>query len=140
VPPEKKIKLLIRFEADFPYRDAFIASQPLIALLANVEQIDFEALGSAGQAARPQGSIGLVGKGFETFVFIADAVDKVQLLAKFKKDLEKDVKFRSMLEAKLGNANFVSNAPADLVAQERTKLEDVQERIKKLESYLRDLE
>jgi len=140
VPPEKKIKLLIRFEADFPYRDAFIVSQPLIALLANVEHIDFEALGSAGQASRPQGSIGLVGKGFETFVFITDAVDKAQLLAKFKKDLEKDVKFRSILEAKLGNANFVSNAPADLVAQERTKLEDVQERIKKLESYLRDLE
>jgi valyl-tRNA synthetase len=139
VPPEKKIKLLVRFESDFPYRDAFIASQALIALLANVEHMDFEALGSAGQASKPHGAIGLVGKGFETFVFIADAVDQAQLLAKFKKDLEKDLKFRSMLEAKLNNSSFVSNAPADLVAQERAKLEELQERIKKLETYLRDL-
>jgi len=139
VPPEKKIKILVRFESDFPYRDAFIASEALIALLANVEHMDFEAIGSAGQSSKPRGSIGLVGKGFEVFVFIADAVDKAQLLAKFTKDLEKDLKFRSMLEAKLNNPNFVSNAPAELVAQERSKLEDVKERIKKLETYLQDL-
>jgi valyl-tRNA synthetase len=139
VPPEKKIKLLVRFESNFPYREAFIDSQALIALLANVEHIEFEGLGSAGQTTKPKGTVGLVGKGFETFVFIADAVDQAQLLAKFTRDLEKDIKFRSMLEAKLTNANFVSNAPAELVAQERAKLEEVQERIKKLETYLRDL-
>ncbi|AEJ19967.1 valine--tRNA ligase [Gracilinema caldarium] len=139
VPPEKKIKLLVRFEINFPYREAFIDAQALVALLANVEHIEFEGLGSAGQTTKPKGTVGLVGKGFETFVSIADAVDQAQLLVKFTKDLEKDIKFRSMLEAKLTNANFVSNAPAELVAQERAKLEDVQERIKKLETYLRDL-
>lgn len=139
VPPEKKITLLVRFEAQFPYRDMFIESQALIALLANVEHMDFEALGSAGQSTKPTGSIGLLGKGFETFVFIADAVDRAQLLSKFKRDLEKDLKFRSMLESKLENSNFISNAPADLVTQERAKLEDVEARIIKLETYLRDL-
>lgn len=139
VPPEKKITLLVRFETQFPYRDMFVESQALIALLAKVEHMDFEALGSAGQSTKPTGSIGLLGKGFETFVFIADAVDRAQLLSKFKRDLEKDKKFRSMLESKLENSNFISNAPADLVAQERAKLEDVEARIIKLETYLRDL-
>ncbi|MCA1950692.1 MAG: valine--tRNA ligase [Treponema sp.] len=139
VPPEKNIKLLVRFDAAFPYRDAFIDMQALIALLARAETIEFGELGSAGQSSKPQGTIGLVGKGFEIFVFIADAVDRSQLLAKFSKDLEKDQKFRSVLEAKLGNENFVNNAPAELVSQERAKLVEVQERIAKLETYMRDL-
>lgn len=139
VPPERKIKLLLRFEADFPHRRAFIDSQALITFLANVDSIEYGEPGSAGQAERPRGWIGLVGRGFEVFVFIADVVDKAQLLTKFNRDLEKDLKFRSMLEAKLTNASFISNAPAELVAQERAKLLEVQERLTKLELYLRDL-
>jgi len=139
IPPDKKINLLVRFEASFPHRETLIDSQSLISLLANVDVIKFEALGSVGQASRPHGSIGLVGKGFETFVFITDAVDKGQLLTKFTKDLEKDLKFRSMLESKLNNENFINNAPVELVTQERSKLAEVRERIIKLETYLRDL-
>jgi len=94
---------------------------------------------SDGKAKRKAGVIGLVGRGFEVHVFIADAVDPKVLQAKFLKDVEKDKKFQNSLEGKLGNPNFIQNAPPPLVEEEQEKLAEVRSRIDKLESYIRDL-
>jgi valyl-tRNA synthetase len=61
------------------------------------------------------------------------------LKQKFLRELEKDRKFTGVLHAKLANEQFLTNAPPELVAGEKAKLEDAQKRIKKLESYIRDM-
>jgi valyl-tRNA synthetase len=85
------------------------------------------------------GKAGLSGNGYEVFVFIAEAVDTAALKQKFAKDIEKDRKFIQGLRAKLANEQFVKNAPAELVAGEKAKLEESLKRTGKLESYLHDL-
>jgi valyl-tRNA synthetase len=72
-------------------------------------------------------------------VYIAEAVDLAFLKQKFTKDMEKDRKFIAGLKSKLGNDNFIKNAPPELVEGERAKLDDALKRIGKLESYIRDL-
>lgn len=136
ITPEKKLRVEVRAEADFASASFFKANAALVELLAGVGTLDFSA---AGTGARPAAAIGLVGKGWEAFVFIREAVDSAALAAKFSKDLEKDSKFQTALEGKLANDNFVKNAPVELVAAERQKLEELKRRIEKLSAYVRDL-
>ena len=133
---ERKIRVLVRLEGSFASADALQANAPLAELLAGIAALEFS---RDAAATRPAGSIGVVGKGFEAFVFIREAVDPAQLAAKFAKDIEKDRKFLATLEAKLANDNFVKNAPVELVDAEKGKLDELLRRIAKFEAYARDL-
>jgi valyl-tRNA synthetase len=154
VAPDRKVRVLVRTGgAD---RTAFLRENAgLVKLLAGIGDFEIEELspesaakpvppaegegGAALQSKGLQGAIGLVGSGFEAFVFIAAAVDLAFLKQKFAKDLAKDSKFITGLQEKLSNENFLKNAPPELAAQERVKLEEARKRTLKLESYIRDL-
>jgi valyl-tRNA synthetase len=121
----------------------------LVKSLAGIGELEIappEAGGSSGRpAAGPAGSIGLTGgragdkTDFVAFVFIAGAVDLGALRQKFDREIEKDRKFAAGLTARLGNEKFLQNAPAELVAGEKLKLEEAARRVERLGSYLRDL-
>ena len=133
VPPDKKLALLAALEQD---QRAFLEENAaLVKLLAGLGDLEIR----EGGAAKPAGSIGVAGSGFEAFVSLAAAVDTDFLKRKFTKEIEKDRGFIAGLRAKLGNAKFIENAPPDLVAGERLKLEEALKRAGKLESYIRDL-
>jgi valyl-tRNA synthetase len=143
IPPEKKLRLLVRVSGGNDpapeHRDAFLRDNAaLVKLLAGVADLEIEAAAASG-LTRPRGSIGLVGSGFEAFVFIAGAADLAALKGKFGKEIEKDRKYIASLEGKLSNENFVRNAPPELVAEQRLKLEESRKRTEKLASYIRDL-
>ncbi|MDR1353619.1 MAG: valine--tRNA ligase [Treponema sp.] len=142
IPAEKKLRLLVRAGGDASDRgEAFLQDNAaLVKLLAGIGDLEIEAGGLKPSGfERPRGSIGLVGSGFEAFVFIAEAADLAALKQKFAREIEKDVKFAASLEGKLANENFVRNAPPELVAEQRLKLEESRKRTEKLASYIRDL-
>jgi valyl-tRNA synthetase len=132
IPPEKKIKVFIKTN----FSDYIGENAALIKLLANIG--DLETGNSVGE--RPKQAIALAGTGFEAFVFIAESADIAYLKQKFSKELEKDRKFIDMVSKKLANENFIKNAPAPLIEEEKRKLEDALTRTKKIESYLNDME
>jgi valyl-tRNA synthetase len=138
IPPDKKLKVLIRPAAE---RAETLESQAeLVKLLAGMGELELQPpanSNTAGESARPQGSIALVGNGFEAFVFITGEAGALK--QKFNRDIEKDRKFIAGLTAKLGNEKFLTNAPAALVAEEKVKLEDAVKRTEKLSAYIRDL-
>ena len=103
----------------------------IISLLAGVDKIDFV-------DAKPAGSIGTVGKGVEAFIIIGENIDSKALKARFNKEIEKETAFVNKVEAKLAG-QFAKNAPAEIVAAEREKLENTKHRIEKLTSYLKGL-
>jgi valyl-tRNA synthetase len=107
----------------------------IIQMLAGVSKIDFIDTPSA----HPKGAIGTVGRGFEAFVVVGEEVDPAQLAARFEKEIEKEKQNVARVEGKLANTNFISNAPPDVVALEREKLEETRRRIAKLGSYVEDL-
>jgi valyl-tRNA synthetase len=111
-------------------------SEGLVKLLAGIGELEIE---TGKDGTRPTGSIGIVGSGFEAFVFIAEAVDIAALKQKFNKDLERDRKFIGSLQTKLANEQFVQKAPPELVAAEKIKLEECLARTGKIELYLRDM-
>ncbi|MDR2394358.1 MAG: valine--tRNA ligase [Treponema sp.] len=137
IPPEKKISVLVRLRSSGASGLFLKEHKELMQLLAGIGKIRIEGPGPA--RTRPSGSIGLVGSGFEAFVYIAEAVDMEILKRKFTKNLAKDQTFIAGLQGKLGNEHFLKNAPPDMVKGEQVKLTDALERTEKLASYMRDL-
>ena len=144
ITPDRKLNAQVRS----PGRESFLnENAALVRLLTGIDQLDILAaqdesgkFSSDGMAAgKPAGSIGLAGNGFEAFIFIAEAVDINLLRQKFARELDKDRKYIQSLNAKLSNENFLKNAPAELVAGEKAKLEECQRRTGILESYIRDM-
>jgi len=132
IPPDQKIK--VRLRVSLPESESLLKENAaLVKLLAGIGDLELS------QEAKPQGSIGIAGSGFEAFVFIAEAVDIKLLKQKFDKELEKDRKFIESLKARLANGEFLKNAPPELVEGEKLKLEEGLKRTGKLESYIKDM-
>ena len=134
ITPEKKLRALVR--AGTGQEKPFRENEGLIRLLAGIGDLKIEGDTSV---VRPAGSIGMAGAGFEVFVFVAEAVDTAALKKKFSNDLERDRKYIDALRAKLANEQFIKNAPAELVEEQKVKLEDTSRRTEKIANYLRDL-
>ena len=145
IAPDKKLRVAAKLEGG---REKLLRqNEGLVKLLAGIGELEIETATEVGTAkdkttkgeapgARPEGAIGLAGNGFGIFVFIAGAVDIGALKKKFAKELERDRAFVKTLQTKLANERFIENAPPELVAGERTKLEDSLARVGKLDSYL----
>ena len=103
----------------------------MIKLLAGVANVEFV-------EAKPASSVGTVGKGFEAFILVDESINKEQLIARFKKEIEQETVWVKRSEAKL-NGNFAQHAPAEVVQQERDKMEESKRKIEKLESYIASL-
>ncbi|MCL2804480.1 MAG: valine--tRNA ligase [Treponema sp.] len=134
ITADKKLRVLVRpgKEQETPITE----NRELIKLLAGIGDLSIEA---AGDTKRPEGSIGMAGSGFEAFVFIGEAVELSALKKKFTNDLEKDRKYIETLRVKLANEQFVKNAPALLVEEQKTKLDETLKRTEKFENYLKDI-
>ena len=131
IDPAIKINIAVRIEKGSA---AEVAREKveMIQLLAGVAKIDFV-------EEKPSNSIGTVGKGFESFIIVDENINKEQLIARFKKTLEKEQGFARMSENKL-NGNFAKHAPAELVEEEKEKLAEAQRKAATLEGYLKDLQ
>ncbi|WP_018015621.1 valine--tRNA ligase [Teredinibacter turnerae] len=95
--------------------------------LANLESITR----LAAQDKAPLSATALAGS-MEIRVPMAGLIDKDAELARLQKESDKLVKEKSRLAGKLENPKFVDKAPADVVAKEREKLNEVEAALAKL--------
>ncbi|MCQ2591069.1 MAG: class I tRNA ligase family protein, partial [Treponema sp.] len=131
IDPAIKINIAVKIEKGSA---AEVATEKveMIQLLGGVAKVDFV-------DAKPESSIGTVGKGFEAFVIVDDSINKEQLLTRFQKAMEKEQGYARMSENKL-NGNFAQHAPAELVQAERDRLAESQKKIATYESYIKELQ
>ncbi|MDR2864691.1 MAG: valine--tRNA ligase [Spirochaetaceae bacterium] len=134
IGPEKKLRSLISVESHLEF---LTEQRELIKMLASLSQLEVQS--ETVRLEERKGAVSIAGGAFEIFLFIGDAIDLTLLESKWHKEIEKDTKFISALSAKLSNDNFLKNAPSDLVAHEKEKLENVKNRAAKMESYIKSL-
>lgn len=103
----------------------------MVCLLAGISKVDFV-------ESNPEKSIGAVGTGFEAFLLVDESVNKEQLRQKFTRDIEYETENVRRSTNKL-NGKFAEHAPAEVVQEERNRMEEAQRRIEKLNSYLKNL-
>jgi valyl-tRNA synthetase len=75
----------------------------------------------------------------EVHVDVSRFIDVEAEKTRLTKELEQKRSFAKALEGKLGNENFVSRAPADVVQQQRDKLVETRGQIASIEASIRKL-
>lgn len=103
----------------------------IIKALARLENLQISK--SAGKSS---GFAGFVSIGIEVFVDLAGAADAAKEKSRLEKEIQELKKYAAGLESKLSNKEFVKNAPKEIVAKEKDKLNVAREKLKKVASQL----
>jgi valyl-tRNA synthetase len=134
ISPEKDIKVTVRAEKGHSTLKVFSRERQLISLLINSHNLNI-----SGEEPDRQGSIPVVGRGFEAFVYIKDVIDMDKELAKLQKEQAKVAGQIDRAGKKLANPTFLEKAPPEVIANEKNKLEELARRREKIEGYIKDL-
>jgi valyl-tRNA synthetase len=112
-------------------------NQPQIMRLARLEKCD---IGEAGNLAKTAVSpVRLPDASVDVIVPLEGLVDIAEEIKRIQKTLEKAQKDVAVLSGKLGNENFVKNAPPELLAADKAQLVAVNERMSRLQDSLKRL-
>ncbi len=134
IPPEKKINVHIKLDPGFASAEFFKAHLTLASSLINAAELTISEAAPAQEGGMP-----VAGSGYESYVFIRDAIDVDAEVAKMEKEIGKLMKLIKSTEGKLSNDKFISNAPEEVIAKEKDKLAEFQERSTKLSRYIEEL-
>ncbi|WGK68855.1 valine--tRNA ligase [Candidatus Haliotispira prima] len=89
---------------------------------------------------RPRaGAIGNALQEGEVLLFVRDFIDVEKEKGRLAKLIAQEEKLVRSVEGKLGNARFLERAPAELVAQEKQKLDDYRISLKRNQAFLKQL-
>ncbi|ANQ49014.2 valine--tRNA ligase [Flammeovirga sp. MY04] len=104
----------------------------IITKLANLESLTMV-------DAEVEGATQFVYKSDKCFIDLADQIDVEAEKEKLTKELEYTKGFIASVQKKLSNERFVANAPEAVVAKERQKQQDAEDKIKALEEAIAKL-
>lgn len=130
IPPGKAIPVFFKHCRDEDNR-RITENRQFLMSLAKLEDITI--LSDADNS--PMSATALVGQ-MEVLVPMAGLIDKDAEVARLNKEIEKLQKELARIRGKLGNAKFVDNAPAEVVAKEKAKQEAQQLAVDKLSDQL----
>jgi len=103
----------------------------------NLSRIILEAAGA--DIERPPGSASFTMDDADGYIPLEGLIDKEEELGRQQKEKEKLTKLIKSTEGKLGNENFVSKAPEEIVAQVRDTLAGFQKQLESVEDIIRQL-
>jgi len=95
-----------------------------------------ETLTVLAKGAQPEKSASAVAGGVSVYVALGSLVDASAEKERLTGEIAAAEKYAMSLEGKLGNADFVARAPAQVVAGERQKLADTKDKVVKLKEQL----
>jgi valyl-tRNA synthetase len=135
IPPERKVRLHVKTESGFQAAGFFEDHSDLIGMLVSTSELTF-----SGDAPGDEGSVKVIGNGFEGFVFVKDVIDVPKEIEKLKKNIGKAEKQIQQTEKKLSNSTFLDKAPAEVVEKEKQKQDELSRKIGKMKAYVEELE
>ncbi|HEY0321160.1 MAG TPA: valine--tRNA ligase [Pyrinomonadaceae bacterium] len=131
IKPGERVRLIIA-APDESSRNVFEASREQIARLARTSEILIrERLDAPRASARA-----VLAGGAEVAVPLEGLIDFETERARLSREMEKLQKESAKLEGQLSNPQFVERAPAEKVAEIRTRLDDITERVRRLTETL----
>ena len=126
ISPNKEIPLLLQ-KGNNTDRSNIEDNQRFLMKLAKLTDIQW-----LDNDVTPPASATAVVNDLELHIPMADLIDKDAELQRLSKELQKIEKQLQASQAKLANENYTAKAPADVVAQERQRVADMESLLKKL--------
>lgn len=133
VPPGKQVTVLFR-KGNQSDRSHYEYNQRLLFTLAKISSLEW----LADNAAPPQSASAFVGD-LEIFIPMAGLINKDEETARLNREIAKLEKDLTAIENKLRNPQFVDKAPAEVVARERARQEELGNTLAKLKKQLEEV-
>jgi len=134
VPLGKKADVVV-VPSDTDIHRTFFENRSYILDLAGVHNLLLDE-----HAARPPKSAAGISGNNEVFVILEGLIDIDLEHARLEKEIDRRKNFITSIESKLQNEGFLSKAPKDVIQQERLKLDNSREELKKLTVNLEALD
>ena len=134
IGPSKQLEVVLQSD-DEDIRSVADAHQDLVVNLARLEKLAIEPTG-----AKPRGCAAAVIENATLYVSLEGIIDFRQEAARLHKEINKAAAELEKLGRKLNNADFLSKAPANVVAKVKGQHADFEDRQKKLASHLKRIE
>jgi len=136
IEPAKKIKVLVTSEKNAKLLNENVE---VIKVLCSLEEIGIKKKDRPSPFDKPEGWAGCVYSDGNIFVDVLGAIDIDKEKARLEKEIDNVKKYVEAQEKKLGNEEFVKNAPSAVVEMEKQKLAESKDKMEKFKNQYRGL-
>lgn len=132
IPADKKLRIVIRPDENGSLASFMAGHVDLLKNFTNAGSVEID----AEKAISVEGAFPVAGQGFETYVFVRDAIDVDKEIAKLEEEISKAKVLLEGSEKKLSNEKFVSFAKPEAIEKERAKKCEFEEKIEKTQKHI----
>lgn len=132
IPADKKLRIVIRPDENGCLASFMAGHVDLLKNFTNAGSVEID----AEKAISVEGAFPVAGQGFETYVFVRDAIDVDNEIAKLEEEISKAKALLEGSEKKLSNEKFVSFAKPEAIEKERAKKREFEEKIEKTQKHI----
>lgn len=132
IPADKKLRIVIRPDENGCLASFMAVHVDLLKNFTNAGSVEID----AEKAISVEGAFPVAGQGFETYVFVRDAIDVDKEIAKLEEEISKAKALLEGSEKKLSNEKFVSFAKPEAIEKERAKKREFEEKIEKTQKHI----
>jgi valyl-tRNA synthetase len=131
IHPSAEVPVFLDFPGDGEQREGVLGAESYIRKLGRVSEV------AAGKPPRREGPVATgITQGIEVSVPLGDVIDVEVEKSRLTKELERVEALLEKSRARAGNEEFVSKAPAEVVAKEQERIEHLSETAAKLRKNL----
>lgn len=134
IAPSVRLTPLVKTVSD----EAKVLLEENLEMMKFLARLDGMVLGADAQA--PKASASAIVEGNEVIVPLEGLVNFTDELARLEKEMGKVQKDLKQVSGKLRNENFVSKAPAEIVAKEKAKAVELEDKVAKLQALQKRLQ
>ena len=132
IPADKKLRVVIRPDAQGELASFMASHVSLLVGFTNAGSIVVD----ADKAVSIDGAFPIAGQGFETYVFVKEAIDVDKEIAKLEDEISKTRVLLEGVERKLSNEKFLSGAKPEVIEKEKSKKKEFEEKIDKSQKHV----
>lgn len=132
IPADKKLRIVIRPDENGCLASFMAGHIDFLKNFTNAGSVEID----AEKAISVEGAFPVAGQGFETYVFVRDAIDVDKEIAKLEEEISKAKALLEGSEKKLSNEKFVSFAKPEAIEKERAKKREFEEKIEKTQKHI----
>ena len=129
---ERKLRMVVRPDQEGNLSAFMDGHVNLLKVFANAEELSIDVRNELDI----QGAFPIAGSGFETYVFVRDAIDVDKEISRLNAEIAKNHSLLDVVLKKLSNENFMSNAKQEAIDKELGKKAEFEEKIEKAKKHI----
>ncbi len=132
IPADKKLRIVIRPDENSELSSFMSSHVGLLVGFTNAGSIEID----ANRSMNIEGAFPIAGQGFETYIFVKEAIDVEKEISKIEDEISKTRSLLEGVERKLSNEKFLNGAKPEIIEKEKSKKREFEEKIEKSEKHI----